>query len=213
MDNISSSPSFSFSYYNLDLVIKDNHVILPYNFSNDSSHSLTGFLPTTLFYHDNINLSIPIDNFILNKEEKDDKCYRLDVLFIGNNIGFNCCIGVSDYNQIVNSNSKSCSDNDNRLFSIDFTNYGRIRCDGEIMSMHPEFSWVNGDVISLFINSKEKEVVFMKNHKIIPYFVIKDYPNNLVVGVNSNRKGTFFHILFFGQVDQLDYTKLFKHSE
>lgn len=210
----------------MDFIKEDFHTIFPFKFFRDfenilppcffnSKYSiLTGLLPTTLFYHDDYSFSVPLKIITFDVKDGNKKFYRLDVLVIKTiHKQFDSCIGAGDSEQMLSDEKRFCPPFGNRPFTFGFTFNGSVRHNKKSSLEYKAFGWNNGDVISMEINKEDNEVAFLNRHRIFPITFDISTLSNLIVGVSSSNRGAFFHILYFGPVDSLEFVGLLGKSK
>lgn len=190
-----------------------NNKFVPYSFCRDGSHHFTCFLYDTLFLTGGYGLSIPIRTFDFDMNDNKSAYYRCDVLVVKLNSepdAFEDFVGFGDSELIMTNEHRLGSPFGNRPYTVGFTCEKKLRNSKYDNDLSDEFKWKRGDIISIEINTKDREIAFLRNHKMINYLCKKKYQNNLVLGVGGSSKGTLFHILRFGPVNSLEYPEQWK---
>lgn len=205
------SASSLFFYRNLDLIVKDTDIIFPFRFVKTKCDIPVGILPTTVFNHDDIGCLNYGVCLISSIRDNTKPFYRLEILYVGGTgSNQNNVIGVGNYELIDSSDKGYSSSFGSDYFTCGYVSEGGVRCNGKATNSVKGFKWEDGDTLSLEINVRDKEVAFLRGHKLHPYIIKKIYPDNLISGVFSKSHGVLFHILFFGPVDNLEYLEILK---
>lgn len=202
-----------FTYRNTDLIVNNNDFRNMNCFSREDCKSCTGLLPTTLLFHSDYAIGIPITGFNLKKEEANNGFYRFDVLVVkATGVSFEDFVGVGDLDLIKEDSKKFSSPFGNRPFTIGYTSKGKVRNSRNEYKSGDEFEWKDGDVISIEINGRDRQIAFLRNNSVVPVIVVeaRTFPDNLIIAVGASNKGALFHILRFGEVQRLKYLTKFK---
>lgn len=207
------SPSSLFSYRNLDLVIKNTDAMFPFNFVKGKYDVPFGILPTTAFSRDDIIFNQCYGCLINSIKDNNKPFYRLDILYVGGpSSNSKNVVGFGNYDIIETDDRPFYKPFGEDNYSVGFVSNGGLRYEGRGPKPLGIFEWENGDTLTFEINMRDREVAFLRNHKLYTFIIKKYFPTNFVAGVFTPSQGVFFHVLFYGPVDSLEYLEILKNA-